>query len=313
MTTVAWAPVLVGADGSAAAAAAVSAAWTLAGAAGVPCRIIHALPEAWELPVEPRVPGGLDPEELNRRAADYARRSLRDELTGTVPQEALRHLEIRIGRPAAVLTDAAREYHAGLVVVGGKHHSALGRWIVGSTAHALVRTLEVPVLVTRDLEVPFRRVLAAVDLSEAASPTVHAAEHMAGLFDAELGLIHTVAPPLAGLGIPGALFRLEATEHSREQLARYIWPLTTYPNVQTTLRYGVPHREIAMEAAAWAADLVVVGSHGKGWFDRVVVGSTTEHLLNALPASLLVVPVVTGRRTRRRHRRPGTSHLEVVS
>ena len=45
------------------------------------------------------------------------------------------------------------------------------------------------------------------------------------------------------------------------------------------------------EAKAWRADLVVVGSHGKSWTQRLVLGSVTERLLNDLPASLMVVPV----------------------
>jgi len=35
-----------------------------------------------------------------------------------------------------------------------------------------------------------------------------------------------------------------------------------------------------------------MGSHGKGWATRVLVGSVTERLLNHLPTSLVVVPVV---------------------
>jgi len=41
---------------------------------------------------------------------------------------------------------------------------------------------------------------------------------------------------------------------------------------------------------------VVVGSHGKGWVDRLLLGSTTERLLDQLPASLLVVPAPPGKR-----------------
>jgi hypothetical protein len=40
----------------------------------------------------------------------------------------------------------------------------------------------------------------------------------------------------------------------------------------------------------WRADLLVVGSHGKGWAERMLVGSVTERLINHLPTSLLVVP-----------------------
>ena len=304
-----WKPILVAVDGSPAAAAAARAAWALAEAAGVTCHLLHALPEAWELPIEPRIETGLNPAELNRIAAEYARETIAGELTGFVPPEALRHLEIRIGRPVAAIAAAVQEYDVGLVVVGGKHHSALGRWLVGSTAHSLVRTLDVPVLVARDLPVPIENVLAAVDLSEAASPTVHLAEQIAALFEAALGLVHVVAPPPAGVGFPSSLFQVEAADRSREQLTRYVWPLTTYPDVRTNVRYGSIEPEIAEEAAACEADLIVVGSHGKGWFDRVVIGSTTERLLNALPASLLIVPVVTGRE--RRPARTETPHLAL--
>jgi len=38
---------------------------------------------------------------------------------------------------------------------------------------------------------------------------------------------------------------------------------------------------------------LVVGSHGKGWAERALVGSVTEQLLNHLPLSLVVVPVGT--------------------
>jgi nucleotide-binding universal stress UspA family protein len=51
------------------------------------------------------------------------------------------------------------------------------------------------------------------------------------------------------------------------------------------------------EAAAWRADVVVVGSHGKGWVDRLLIGSVTEDLLNNLPCAVLVVPVPKPERT----------------
>ena len=44
----------------------------------------------------------------------------------------------------------------------------------------------------------------------------------------------------------------------------------------------------------WGADLVVLGSHGKGWVDRMLLGSTTERLLSHLPTSMLVIPSSPG-------------------
>jgi nucleotide-binding universal stress UspA family protein len=40
------------------------------------------------------------------------------------------------------------------------------------------------------------------------------------------------------------------------------------------------------------AALLVLGTHGSGWVDRLLLGSTTEKVLARLPASLLVVPCV---------------------
>jgi nucleotide-binding universal stress UspA family protein len=66
------------------------------------------------------------------------------------------------------------------------------------------------------------------------------------------------------------------------------------------VRTGVAAETIAEEAGTWHADLIVMGSHGKGWVDRVLVGSTTERLVTELPASIMVVPVkgLKGRRRR---------------
>ena len=52
------------------------------------------------------------------------------------------------------------------------------------------------------------------------------------------------------------------------------------------------------EAVEWDADLIVAGSHGKGFLERMLLGSTTQELLYRLPTSLLVVPVgVTSSKT----------------
>jgi nucleotide-binding universal stress UspA family protein len=44
--------------------------------------------------------------------------------------------------------------------------------------------------------------------------------------------------------------------------------------------------------------IVVVGSHGFGWTQRWLLGSTTEELLSRLPASLVVVPCSPARENR---------------
>ena len=76
------------------------------------------------------------------------------------------------------------------------------------------------------------------------------------------------------------------------------------PGAQKFVRHGTVVDTLLREATDWSADVLVVGSHGKGWAQRVLLGSVTESLINHLPTSLLVAPVgVAMTALRKRERR----------
>src|SRR6266568_1313410 len=133
--------------------------------------------------------------------------------------------------------------------------------------------------------------MAAVDLSGAARRTLRVAERYAALFGAELRALSVFEPlPV----IPEVTPSYDPTEYyamSEELLHRDIWPAIRMKGVEKVVRYGTAVDALLRETAAWQTDLLVVGSHGKGWATRVLVGSVTERLLNHLPTSLIVVPV----------------------
>lgn len=52
---------------------------------------------------------------------------------------------------------------------------------------------------------------------------------------------------------------------------------------------GDPARAIVEEAESWKADLIVVGSHGYGFWRRMVAGSVSQAVMNHAPCSVLVV------------------------
>jgi nucleotide-binding universal stress UspA family protein len=51
---------------------------------------------------------------------------------------------------------------------------------------------------------------------------------------------------------------------------------------------GAPEREIVELAESWGADLVVVGSHGRGFWGRLL-GSVSDAVVHHAPCSVLVV------------------------
>ena len=59
--------------------------------------------------------------------------------------------------------------------------------------------------------------------------------------------------------------------------------------VATLLVHESPGRAIIEEAESWNADLIVVGSHGRGFWGRNLLGSTSDRVLHHAPCSVLVV------------------------
>lgn len=279
-----WQPIVVGVDASLEAAAAAAFAGRMAERAGTSCKLVHATTD---------VPASADVPENDaywRMFVSEARAPIVAALANTVPTPLCDTLSVRLGGAAAALRQVATELGAELIVLGGKHHSALGRWFGGSTSLDLARSTEVPMLVTAGAPAAIRRVFVAVDLSGAARPTLAAAERYAALFGAELRALSVLEPlPV----IPEVTQPYETSDFyamSEELLQRDVWSLLRTRGVEKLVRYGPAVETILQEAHDWRADLLVVGSHGKGWAERLLVGSVTERLLNHLPTSLLVVP-----------------------
>ena len=283
-----WKPILVGVDTSTEAQAAARYGRLLAEATGAQLFLIHAVHESWVPFADEEL--GERTGEIRQALLDTARLQVRTALEASLPPEFMDRLIVRFGRAPIVLRQVVEELSAGLVILGGKHHSVLDRWTGGSTSHNSVRTLEVPVLViTKPADHPFRRILVAVDISRAATVTVATAERYAAAFGAELKVLSVIEPPVILPEVTPPFATADFYAMSEEALDQRIWPLL-HAGSEKVVRYGQPVESILREAHEWNADLVIVGSHGKGWGERLMLGSVTERLLSHLPTSLLVVP-----------------------
>jgi nucleotide-binding universal stress UspA family protein len=281
-------PIVVGVDDSPESRRALTLAWKIAEAAHAELVPVHAVPDLW-------LAGGLGETpvvlpEVQDALTQASRTQIERVIAEVLPRSATRHLEVRTGPAAFAIAEVARQRRAELVVLGGRQHGALARGLGRSTAHYLVRTIDVPVLVVGHSLGALTRVLVAVDLSRAAIPTIRGAERLAKLLGGQLRIVHVVEP-LRLMYLPiDALDQVGFERRSREAFERLTAPLAALVREDQVVRSGPPVETIVEEATAWHADLLVVGSHGKGWVDRLLVGSTTERLLNVLPTSLAVIP-----------------------
>jgi len=78
-------------------------------------------------------------------------------------------------------------------------------------------------------------------------------------------------------------FAEEAAEIIRRHFANADLNLTTQVSI------GAPEQVVVETAKDWNADLIVVGSHGRGFWERMLLGSTTDALVHHAPCSVLVV------------------------
>ena len=59
--------------------------------------------------------------------------------------------------------------------------------------------------------------------------------------------------------------------------------------IETEVIFGYPKEVIVEEAEKWGADLIIIGSHGYGFWERMLLGSVSDAVLHHAPCSVLVV------------------------
>jgi nucleotide-binding universal stress UspA family protein len=150
---------------------------------------------------------GLDPVEyaavdavpgrVLRGLTEQARAAL-DEMAADLIREGIHsHSEIRQGAVVQMLLDVARQYQAGLIVVGTKGRQGAGPIAVGAIAEELVRKAPCPVLaVAADWNagehrpVPGGPVLLAMERNDSTGTAVEAACSLARVFQRTLLVVH---------------------------------------------------------------------------------------------------------------------------
>jgi len=191
------------------------------------------------------------------------------------------------------IVELARKVEAGLIVVGASESSALQRAFLGSTADRVVRKAPCPVLVVRaGTTFPPSRVLVPVDLSPVSAGALRFAtaltrEAWGGkLLDVETLFV------LNPLEVEGSL------QFTREQIGRFAgeeldrFTELNAPAAQTSRQVliGYPREEILREIEDRRADVVILGTHGRSGFERMMIGSIASEVLQRARCNVVVVP-----------------------
>ena len=138
-----------------------------------------------------------------------------------------------------------------------------------------------------------KRILVATDFTPPSERAVQLATELATTFNASLTLVHVFEyPPALYTDAPLSSADLvePALEEVKFKLSETLGSICRQiPEASAKIRQGIPHEEISAAARESAADLIVIGTHGRTGLARGVLGSVAETVVRLSPVPVLTV------------------------
>lgn len=140
----------------------------------------------------------------------------------------------------------------------------------------------------------FQRILVPVDGSETSTKALDAAIGLARAMDGQIRVLHAVDELMYLTGYEYSADLLEAARAAARQLLDDAQARAKAAGVACDAqliddlgpRLG---ESVARAAREWKADLIVLGTHGRRGFNRMLLGSGAEQVIRLAPAPVMVI------------------------
>ena len=138
----------------------------------------------------------------------------------------------------------------------------------------------------------FKRILVAVDDSDFAARAAVVGVELAKSLKAQVGFVHVFDPsvgPGATWGVPADRLTEMSEQAAKHLVAAFRERTLIRSGVREFVDSGKPASKIIEIANSWHADLIVMGSHGRGKMEGLLMGSVSQEVLHHARCPVLVV------------------------
>ena len=220
---------------------------------------------------------------------------VREHLRGVIGTDLVDRVEVMVhpGSPADEIGKCAQAWHANLVVIGRPEHPTgiLRRLFRPGVVDQVLRYAPCRVLVTRR-EPASGRVIVGVDADQPLGVLQAAADEVAQRPGGSVIVAHWIPPVGSAMTtLSDAAVPLVSWEDLVASALPPIEAAVRQAGLRAEVRVmaGDPGRGLCELAGELAADLVIVGTHGRSGLARLALGSVAERVANDAPSSVMVV------------------------
>jgi nucleotide-binding universal stress UspA family protein len=149
------------------------------------------------------------------------------------------------------------------------------------------------------------KVLIALDYDPTAQKVAETGYSFAKAMGAEVIMLHVISEPVHYsspdyspiMGFTGFMdmgpLTLDSVEGLKNASRNYLLKISQHLNDETIkvlVKEGDFGETILEEARTLHADLIIMGSHGRKWLEKIIMGGVTEKVLSQTSIPLMVIP-----------------------
>ena len=197
--------------------------------------------------------------------------------------------DYQISQGQAAEEISALSYHGDLIVMSTHGRGGIRRWFAGgSVAKEVAERTATPLLLLRPTEnwrswrSTLRRILVPLDGSEIGRRVVPYVKALASHFGSEVLLLSVAERPESDAYV----VELKQYLESVASLLR-----ASGLEVETVLTGSEPAPTIIEISKSRAVDVIMMATHGRGGFDRLIMGSVSERVIEESPYPVFLLPV----------------------